>query len=1288
MAFYIGNSWITGLFILLLFSVYSARSQHNTITVNPVNCSDLDCSNCSCTVCQLSIALFYLQECGNNTEINIVQGTYNLSNSSLIYFSWFNNIAIRGKGQVHLECDSGIGLTFVYCSNVTLQDITLLYCGKEQNSTSLRFNEASTISYIQFNVSLYILYCNSIQLIAVKIISSNGTGMQMYGTVGTNIFKNCNFVENKNSNGGPGGGGLYIEFPFCSPGDMHCDSWFTSVSEVWSSNASYLIQDCIFDSNFATTVSSQDSAFVPYVPGGRNNQAFARGGGLSLFFKGNATNNSIIVKRCTFINNVATWGAGLFVEFQDLSTKNTLSVENTYFISNICEANALFGSGTTGGGARIGFIFYYPNHASENTVLFESTIFSNNSAFWGGGVSFYTAKEKSIAPTNQVKFNNCSWIRNHGKIGSAVDLMMWHQSMEGVIMTLQFANCSFSDNGDLNITVLVAVSSSVGFGTFFTDSVPVNFSGQTRFVNNSESALIGIAAALSFVTNSSVTFSNNIGRYGGALQLLGYAFIQVYDYTVLTFEGNFASIQGGAIYSEGIGEQDSLTAATACFIRFYDFTKGPYNWTAQFNFKNNSIREGTNSIYATSIEGCKLGGAYGPSNQNLTIPFCWGAAWNYDGQDCARQIKSGVSSIKMTGNITPFSGEVIKLPIALLDDLNATITTPEVLGISTKSHNGMVRTTSRYSTDHSASFIGSVSAHAICRVETSNPTIFMDFEITLQNCPAGYVFEHDTCNCNEISYNGLVKCSAKGPTIQNGAWIGTLSNDSNENYYVGYSPYLSDQNFSLQYLNINISMFNMCMKNRGGVLCADCNSGYAPSFNDATFICVECNGSYYNWLMWLLIKYIPLTILFIIVVLFHVNVTSGPVNALVFFAQMFVITSHETPSTTASTVYLAVYNIANLDFSFGKLVPPICLSENFQGLKIISMKYLEALYPIILLLITYILVHLYDNGIQPVYFIFHCFHKCFVRIKRTINLRTSVIDGFATFLVLAYTKIAFVSLYVLVPTSLFSYNGTALEQKRLYYMGSTIYYSEEHIPHFIISVIILTIFIVLPPLILLVYPLRILRRFLECLRCNHCIGAKCSHLMDTFQGCYKNGTNGTCDCRYFAGLYLIYRVALMLCLLQPEYFLQFVIKQLVLMAMAVSFAVLRPYTNEMYNSLDTTILVTMVALNTLKLYIDNNNFLTAAETTGWVNVIKDCLIFFPLLYLAIFIIYSVWKSEYMSNSIFMRATRRLFCFSRVQSTQLVAEEDEFLNDLDRFADSSEHLLAQDRSRSEIQYGTM
>ena len=32
---------------------------------------------------------------------------------------------------------------------------------------------------------------------------------------------------------------------------------------------------------------------------------------------------------------------------------------------------------------------------------------------------------------------------------------------------------------------------------------------------------------------------------------------------------------------------------------------------------------------------------------------------------------------------------------------------------------------------------------------------------------------------------------------------------------------------------------------------------------------------------------------------------------------------------------------------------------------------------------------------------------------------------------------------------------------------------------------------------------------------------------DVFKGCYRNGTNGTKDCRYFAGLYLVLRVLML-----------------------------------------------------------------------------------------------------------------------------------------------------------------
>ena len=48
-------------------------------------------------------------------------------------------------------------------------------------------------------------------------------------------------------------------------------------------------------------------------------------------------------------------------------------------------------------------------------------------------------------------------------------------------------------------------------------------------------------------------------------------------------------------------------------------------------------------------------------------------------------------------------------------------------------------------------------------------------------------------------------------------------------------------------------------------------------------------------------------------------------------------------------------------------------------------------------------------------------------------------------------------------------------------------------------------------------------------RCpNYCrIRGEILHIfMDSFQGCYKNRTNNTCDCRWFSALYLIMRIAL------------------------------------------------------------------------------------------------------------------------------------------------------------------
>ena len=54
-----------------------------------------------------------------------------------------------------------------------------------------------------------------------------------------------------------------------------------------------------------------------------------------------------------------------------------------------------------------------------------------------------------------------------------------------------------------------------------------------------------------------------------------------------------------------------------------------------------------------------------------------------------------------------------------------------------------------------------------------------------------------------------------------------------------------------------------------------------------------------------------------------------------------------------------------------------------------------------------------------------------------------------------------------------------------------------------------------------------MRTFQKCLGCCGRRLLALHAFADVLQGCYKNGTNGTRDCRYFTGLYLVLRIVLL-----------------------------------------------------------------------------------------------------------------------------------------------------------------
>ena len=143
----------------------------------------------------------------------------------------------------------------------------------------------------------------------------------------------------------------------------------------------------------------------------------------------------------------------------------------------------------------------------------------------------------------------------------------------------------------------------------------------------------------------------------------------------------------------------------------------------------------------------------------------------------------------------------------------------------------------------------------------------------------------------------------------------------------------------------------------------------------------------------------------------------------------------------------------------------------------------------------------------------------------------------------------------------------------LYYDASVKYFGKEHLPYAVLAVFVVLIFILFPILLLLLYPMRCFQRCLGCCRVRwHAL-----HIfIDAFQGCYKDGTDGTQDCRYFAGLYLLIRLVLFILFAITHSAYYYAVGVLVLIGVAMLLAIFQPYKAEFstYNAVDSVFILT------------------------------------------------------------------------------------------------------------------
>ena len=176
--------------------------------------------------------------------------------------------------------------------------------------------------------------------------------------------------------------------------------------------------------------------------------------------------------------------------------------------------------------------------------------------------------------------------------------------------------------------------------------------------------------------------------------------------------------------------------------------------------------------------------------------------------------------------------------------------------------------------------------------------------------------------------------------------------------------------------------------------------------------------------------------------------------------------------------FVSLYGIWNLDF-FRLLYPPFCLHSHMTTLQVLALDYLIAVYPLILIVITYLFVELHDRSFGLFVWLWRPFHRCFIHFRRNWSIRTSLVDAFATFLLLSYVKLLSVSVDILNPVWLYNNNGDTLSKLYLYYDGTIEYFGQEHIPYTILAIIVLLMFIILPLLLLCLYPCRCFQKCLN-----------------------------------------------------------------------------------------------------------------------------------------------------------------------------------------------------------------
>ena len=1260
--------------------------------------------------------------------------THILKQNTETFFRELSDIgffAYNSTEQASIECEKGAGLAFWNVDRIWLQSVTFSYCSALRNSTSknLTLGMENDRKFVLLYVLVGLYFYNGTDVTMCHVTVQHGPralGVLMYDTDGSVDIYHSNFINNTvlpTTESETGGGGFNVEFSYCVPGDKDCNE--SRRQATHNTNSSYVFYNSTFANNSAVATGA-----MRLIPHNETHQGLGRGGGLAVYFKNNATENSFQIIRSHFSHNKAMWGGGMCVVFGETSISNEVSIEGTTFVKNECHKK-----GVGGGGLRILSATSYAlsspvnGSAAGNKVTVRGE-FHGNQALEGGAISFAPAYQAGLRKeqTTDLRITDSVFYNNSANSGAAVHAELNPLYVYGSINYVTLDNCSFVGNTIRNNKG--TSSYDIGIGVVYTYRVPMSFQSHIEFSYNSGSALALTSTYIEFY-GANITFLRNKGDTGGAIAFLGSSQALVNENTSMYFISNSAR-KGGAIYGFISGQGD-VNSNTGCFIGYKDPFKNRREWNASFVFINNTSTDlASNSIYTSSVFPCAQGNI--DENSNLTdfLLFCQNHNWKFVDRNCADEIQTEGSSYKFDSDLALFPGRGFNLPIQVYDDLGHDITN-SVGYTSTILNSSLAKVDPKYTltSDNYLIIEGKENVSVTLALQSSGSRPhYLEMNITLRQCPPGFYFEtpaltlddkngtthvnQGKCTCKSMyTFGKMLNCSENtfNASIPWNFWIGLDPTGSRPGQLVmGEMPnlYSEQKTEILRYRTLpksydELDEYICGIRNRTGVICGKCKENFSTSVNSYNYICTECDDStnfVKNIFIFMAFAYLPYVILLGAIIYFNLKFTSSAVNGFILYAQMISLDIFDINDSSGITFntgrlhksYQFVYGLFNFN-SFANVMKPFCIRRNMTALDVICLEYTLALLPLLLIVAIYFLLRIKS-------------FRCLCCRRQTLSIRASpglsrsrrrrkrnkgnsLVHTLVAFILLSYTKLTLVSMKILTTQKLFDKDGTYLSDPRMYLAGHLSFHDKAFLfPYGVIALVMMVLFAFIPSLFLLGFP-QLVDYLLdkEAFSCFKRIWPTVTiHIfLDAFHGFYKPNR------RIFAGIYFIFRlIILVLYVTTSNYLNMYIWQQVFITIMIVLLAVFKPYKREVFNIVDIFIFLNLSIINLISTYVYASSLTVAGlgeRVAKGVYILQYILLWAPLIYMLFYLVYKLlfklgitqFFTEKLNrgSQVYFNPNSEISESGRVQSD---AEDGEGVDDVNSLSDSALFSRAKDTNK--------